>query len=185
MKYLRITLPEKKVATQAMRDFAESLIPQLEEAMNGREEIQSVSVVVKIRNNGMQKVELTVTTEKNSYRRELSGEDYYDILPIAFNEVEKAIYKHRDILKTKQKRYGNKAKEEYELEVFGDYAEKEETLDEPFIKFKKVDRVQMTVDVAIEQLEKTGYEFFLYDDAETGEARVVYIREDGGYGVIY
>ena len=177
---LRISLPQKSDVTPAMREYAEALIPQISDALNGNETIQDVHIVVKVRNNGMQKVELTIITEKNTYRREISGNDYYEILPSAFNELEKSIYKHREIKETRKKRNGKRKK-------FYNNAPtpKEEIKEEPLVKFKKVDRVQMSVEAAIENLEKVGHDFFLFDDAATGEAKVIYHREDGGYGVLY
>ena len=42
----------------------------------------------------------------------------------------------------------------------------------------------MYLDEAILRMEMLGHTFFLYKDAETNDAAVVYKRDDGGYGLI-
>ena len=176
---IRITLPNKSLSTEAMREFAEKYIKQIEDAMSGYESLNGISIVVKVRNNGQVKLELTVTSEKNSYRRELIGEDYYEVLPRAFNEIEDAIYKHRDIIKSKAKKRGRNRKEQ-----LAENTENTVVGEKDFLQSKKVDYTLMSDDAAIAELEKVGYDFFLYGDEETGNPKVVYHRQDGGYGII-
>jgi putative sigma-54 modulation protein len=42
----------------------------------------------------------------------------------------------------------------------------------------------MTLDEAIEQMERLGHNFFLFLDADSEEARLLYRRNDGNYGLI-
>ena len=42
----------------------------------------------------------------------------------------------------------------------------------------------MTIDEAITRMEALGHDFFVYLDKEDDLISVVYIRRDGGYGVI-
>ena len=42
----------------------------------------------------------------------------------------------------------------------------------------------MSIDEAISRMEALGHSFFLYLDEEDDLISVVYIRNDGGYGVI-
>ena len=180
---LRFTLPGKSMPTSAMRDFAEKYVEQIQEAMGEYETLRSLSVVVKVRNNGQVKLELTAASEKNTYRRELVGEDYYDVLPRATNEIEDAIYKHRDVLNSKRKKIGRQ-KENLIEETRKAYEGEKEEYNEPLVNTKKIDYTFMSVDAAIAELEKVGYDFFLFGDEVTGNPRVIYHRQDGGYGIL-
>ena len=42
----------------------------------------------------------------------------------------------------------------------------------------------MTLDEAITQMEQLGHNFFLFFDADAGEVRLLYRRNDGNYGLI-
>jgi len=42
----------------------------------------------------------------------------------------------------------------------------------------------MTVEEAILQMNLLGHQFFMFSNAETNEANVVYRRKDGNYGLI-
>ena len=42
----------------------------------------------------------------------------------------------------------------------------------------------MTTDEAVEQLDLLGHSFYIFQDAETGEVRVVYLRDNGDVGLI-
>ena len=58
-------------------------------------------------------------------------------------------------------------------------------VEEPVIvKTKQFSVKPMTADEAVLQLELVGHDFFVFQNAETGEVNVVYRRRDGGYGLI-
>jgi len=42
----------------------------------------------------------------------------------------------------------------------------------------------MTIEVALEQLQLVGHDFYMFRNAESGEINVIYERNHGGYGVI-
>lgn len=185
MSNVRIILPNThNNDTARMREFAEQFISQINEAMNSYENLKSLTVVVKVRSNGQQKIELTASSDKNSYRRELQGEDYYEILPRAFDEIEKAIYKQRDIKKTKYKRRGQKYRQNEKMESLEELTVSGNKKEHVDIIYKQVDSVPMSIETAIEHLEKVGHNFFLFKDQVTGDCKVVYHREEGGYGVL-
>ena len=52
------------------------------------------------------------------------------------------------------------------------------------VKRKKIESKPMSEDEALLQMELLGHEFFLYKDADTNHACVVYKRNDGNYGLI-
>ncbi len=56
---------------------------------------------------------------------------------------------------------------------------------EPLIvKTKQFDVKPMSAEEAVLQLELVGHDFFVFQDADSGDVNVVYRRRDGNYGVI-
>ncbi len=52
------------------------------------------------------------------------------------------------------------------------------------VKRKRFTIEPMTLEEAIEQMETLGHDFFLFTEAAGGEARILYRRNDGDYGLI-
>jgi len=52
------------------------------------------------------------------------------------------------------------------------------------VKTKRFKIKPMSVDEAIAQMELLGHSFFLFFDADAGEVRLLYRRDDGNYGLI-
>ena len=42
----------------------------------------------------------------------------------------------------------------------------------------------MTTEEAVEQLDLLGHAFYIFQDADTGEVRVVYLRDSGDVGLL-
>jgi putative sigma-54 modulation protein len=62
--------------------------------------------------------------------------------------------------------------------------ESDETGEQLFARYKRIEMKPMTPEEAIEQMELLGHDFFLFSNAETQRANVVYRRRNGGYGLI-
>ena len=56
--------------------------------------------------------------------------------------------------------------------------------DRKVVKTKRFTIKPMSVEEAIEQMELLGHSFFLFFDADAGEVRLLYRRNDGNYGLI-
>jgi len=52
------------------------------------------------------------------------------------------------------------------------------------VKTKQFPIKPMTPEEAVLQLELVGHDFFVFQNAETGDVNVVYRRRDGRYGLI-
>jgi putative sigma-54 modulation protein len=52
------------------------------------------------------------------------------------------------------------------------------------VKSKQFPVKPMTAEEAVLQLELVGHDFFVFQNADSGEVNVVYRRKDGGYGLI-
>ena len=69
--------------------------------------------------------------------------------------------------------------------VVGDNAEPEDVEDDYHLVRRKMVPVKpITVDEAILQMNMIGHKFYMFVNADTNEANVVYQREDGAYGLL-
>ena len=57
-------------------------------------------------------------------------------------------------------------------------------LEQRIVKTKQFPVKPMHAEEAVLQLELVGHDFFVFQDAESGEVNVVYRRRDGHYGLI-
>ena len=63
-------------------------------------------------------------------------------------------------------------------------AEEKEAFTPRIVRTKKFDIRPMSEEEAMLQMEMLGHSFFVFENAETGEVNVLYIRKDGNYGLI-
>lgn len=66
----------------------------------------------------------------------------------------------------------------------GKYNSPENPAPRKLVKTKRFLVEPLSRELAIEEMERLGHNFFLYLDAETEEMRVLYRRNDGDYGLI-
>ena len=52
------------------------------------------------------------------------------------------------------------------------------------VKRKSFELIEMRPDVAVVRMQLLGHDFYLFRNSETGQPAVVYVREDGEYGLI-
>lgn len=126
--------------------------------------------------NKFVKTELTVDYKGNFVRAEVSAENFYDAIDEVLPKFEKQIYKHKTRLESKLKK--------------GAFAEKQlffgeaELPESKLVRTKTFALTPMTTEEAVEQLDLLGHSFYIFQDAETAEVRVVYLRAGGDVGLI-
>lgn len=128
------------------------------------------------------KVEITIFTPQMDLRAEVKNPDLYAGVDLAIDKLEGQMRK----LKTRMDRSKGgkislgKAFAFENVEVYKEEKEEDETV----VRVKNVDLAPMSIDEAITRMEGLGHPFFLYLDEEDNKVTVVYVREDGGYGII-
>lgn len=121
-----------------------------------------------------QKVEVTIPTKIGILRTEVVNDDFYAAVDLAIDKLE-------DQLRRQKTRLNRKHKEHLSKSFIEEVSEEEEDIP---VRTKTVVASTMTLDDAILQMELSGHSFYIYTDEETGEIAVVYLRNDGGYGLI-
>ncbi|HIY96506.1 MAG TPA: ribosome-associated translation inhibitor RaiA [Candidatus Borkfalkia excrementigallinarum] len=122
------------------------------------------------------KTELTVQYKGNMVRAEVAADNFYDAIDEVLPKFEKQIYKHKTKLESKLKKDAF-----LEKQLFFGEAELPES---KLVKTKTFSLTPMTTEEAVEQLDLLGHSFYIFQDAETGEVRVVYLRAGGDVGLI-
>lgn len=128
--------------------------------------------------NEVYSLELTINLGSTILRSEVSSDNMYGNIDIALPKVEKQLIKHRTKLASKSKKFRVR-----ELDMSFDTPqepEKENTL----VKSKTYILTPMSVEDAIDEMELVGHSFYVFNNKLTKNVNVVYIRNDGDYGLI-
>lgn len=124
-----------------------------------------------------QKIEVTIPTKVGILRAEVAHDDLYAAIDLAVDKLE-------DQIRRQKTRLSRKHREKLALAFLEEEDVFEHDEDDEVVRTKVVKLERMDLDEAILRMEMLGHTFFLYKDAETNAAAVVYKRNDGGYGLI-
>lgn len=159
----------------AVQEYIEEKVNDLEKLFN-RSEALSANVLCK----GYEKytvVEITIPLKHLILRAESQGDTLFMAIDLAVDKIERQLLKHKRKVNSMIK------KREGIANYFNDLEEVQEE-EKPEIKNKEVELTEMSQEEAITQMELLDHDFFLYIDDKTHKQTLVYVRHDGGYGVI-
>jgi putative sigma-54 modulation protein len=127
------------------------------------------------------KVEVTVTTKSRLVRAQATAADPASAVDQVIGRLE------RQIKKLKGQRVDRTQHAEGVKAMASQVSQREP--DEPsteqtFARYKRIEMKPITPEEAVDQMELLGHDFFLFSNAETQQANVVYRRRNGGYGLI-
>ena len=121
-------------------------------------------------------VEMTITYRGMIFRAEKTTADRSDSLDAVCDLLFKQIVKNKSKLESR-----------FRARAFEDLAPEEAAEPEAaynLVKHKKFPVHAMAVDEAILQMNMLGHEFFLFENADSGELNIVYRRHGDSYGLI-
>ena len=172
---MRISISGKNLeVSDYMRETAEKKLNKLSKFFPQDAEAQVSLAVEKNRHI----VEVTVPYEGRIVRAEETSGDMYASLDNVVYKLEKQVQRYR----TRQERRRHTG------EVIADFApvapEEKEAVTPRIVRTKKFDIRPMSEEEAMLQMEMLGHSFFVFENAETGEVNVLYVRKDGNYGLI-
>ena len=126
-----------------------------------------------------QRVEITIFLPQMPLRAEVEDADLYAAIDLA---IDKLVGQMRKV-KTRMDRSNGRSSfaEAVQFQELEDETPKEEDI---VVRAKSYYLQSMKIDEAILRMEALGHDFFLYLDEDDDRVSVVYIRRDGGYGVI-
>lgn len=123
------------------------------------------------------KMEVTITSKGFMYRTEVYGENMYENIDNALPKLERQIVKAKEMREDKRKKSS--------VEQAFEFLKEEPVFDKhEVIKVKTFELLPMGVEEAQVRLEALEHDFFVFMNAATGTASVIYRRKDGEYGLI-
>lgn len=135
------------------------------------------TVVVTLEKN-RQTVEVTIKDNSMVYRAESTMAEMNDALDRVIDLLSRQLRKHKTRL-SKRLRAGSVENLFADEE---DVAVEEEEIS--VVRKKQIPLKPISVEEAILQMEMTNHKFYMFTNADTGFTNVVYLRDDGAYGIL-
>lgn len=129
-------------------------------------------------NKSVHRMEATIYFQNMIYRVEEATNDMYSTIDKVIDSIERQIRKNKTRLEKRLKE-GSIA----DL-VKGDKDLVEEEKEFKIVKTKMFETKPMSAEEAILQMNLLGHEFFIFENAASGNASIVYKRKDKNYGLI-
>lgn len=164
---------EKLTITEAMKEYAVEKLGKLNKYIENEENV-SGNLLFKV-NGPKQKLEITIPLKNYTLRVEESGEDFYAIVDVVIDKLERQIRKNKTRLESK------KLKEKIDFVLDFDYPEEEK---ETIVKRKQIELKPMDEEEAILQMELLDHDFYVFKNTDTDKVAVIYKRKNKGYGLI-
>ena len=136
-------------------------------------------VVVSVHEHA-QKVEVTIFLPSMPLRAEVEDADLYAAIDLVIDKLEGQMRK----IKTRMDRSNGKLSLGKAIDFDQIEEERKEDKDDVIVRLKSYYLTPMNIEEAITRMEALGHPFFMYLDEEDDRISTVYIRNDGGYGVI-
>jgi putative sigma-54 modulation protein len=166
------------VITDALREYADKKVNKLTKHFG---DLQGATVVQTIQGK-THRVEVQLEGDGITVRSEDRGDDLYAAIDRVVDKLERQMQKYRD----RRKRFGNGVQRDHEsLRYRSD--DNETIVDEPvgrIVRQKKFAIKPISDVEAVAQMELLSHDFFVFENADTGQVNVLYRREDGNYGLL-
>lgn len=172
----------KYVVTEDVKKRAEVKLQKMNQYFRNADDL--VADVVCKAYESYEVVEVTIPTKNIILRAEVKAESVLSAIDLAIDKLETQIRRHKDKIDSHIKRRGG-VKEHYAQQAEID-VEKIDPIDnfKKLVKEKQIKLEPMDVEEAILEMEMLGHDFFMFLDKGTYKTSVVYLREDGNYGVL-
>ena len=171
---MKITYTERKV------NLRDNFKQRVEKKLSKFDKIFSddaQAFVVATVDKSSQTVEITIRDRAMVYRAEKTMPEMNDAVDKCIDVLGRQLRKNKSKL---EKRLRQGSLEELVAPV-------EESVDEEefeVVRIKEIPVKPITVDEAILQMNMVGHKFYMFTNADTSEVNVVYLREDGKYGLL-
>jgi len=173
--YMKFTINSRNTSvSEAMLQKAQTKVGRLEKFFRPDAEAHLKFDVEKGRNI----FEATIKAKGMYIRAEETTSDMYASIDLVIEKLERQIRKYKTKL---GKRIHQEAMVEENYDIPDIVEEDNETR---IVRNKRFSLKPMDVDEAILQMNLLGHNFFVFANSENEQVNVVYLRKDGGYGLI-
>lgn len=165
------TIGRKCTIRDSFKDHAEKKLKKVDRFFGDSAEAKITATVEK----NCQIVEITVLNNGMVFRSQERAENMNDALDLCVDSLIRQIRKNKTRLEKKIREVS-----------FDDFIEYDSIEEDEFeiIRIKSIDLRPETVDEAILKMNLVGHKFYMFLNAENGKVCVVYVRNDGGYGLL-
>jgi len=160
--------------TDSLQDYADKKLAKLEWFFGDNADAQIKFTQEK---GGRNIAEITINDKNMIFRAEESTSDMYASIDKAVDKLSRQIRRHRTKL---DKRLHAPAPEVVEEPAVQEAEEEERKV----VRVKHFSVKPMSVEDAIMQMEMLGHSFYLFENSDSGRMCVLYIRQDGDYGLL-
>ncbi|AET70869.1 ribosome-associated protein Y (PSrp-1) [Desulfosporosinus orientis DSM 765] len=160
--------------TDALKEYVMKRVGKLAKYSDEFMDVQVTLLVERDRH----RVEVTAPLNGIILRGEEETEDMYSSIDMVVEKLERQIDKYRTRI---NKRMRSKVLKDHDPKQ---PAEGHEELREEIVRNKKFSAKPMSVQEAIMQMNLIGHSFFVFTNAESQEMNVVYVRNNGDYGLL-
>jgi putative sigma-54 modulation protein len=158
--------------TDAMKSYTEEKLGKLERFFDHIIDAKVIMSYNHTRNVDPARVEVQVNVPSGIVRAEESGQDTYAAVDKAVDKLERQLKRFKDRLRDK------KAQVPIPTEVEADN-------DPPqIVRVKKHVLRPMTPEDAALEMESLAHDFYMFHNSETNLVTVIYLRQDGHYGLL-
>ncbi len=167
--------------TDAMRSHAEDKFDKLDRFFN---QIIDAKVVMSYNSKGTStpaRVEVQLNIPNGLLRAEENGVDTYAAVDLVLDKLERQLKRYKGKWEVRQQR-----QQQEDPSPFLTLTDENDYVEEPaeVVRVKQhVLRPMAPEDAAI-QMDGLGHDFYLFRNSETDKVSVIYLRDDGNYGVI-
>lgn len=167
--------------TEALRDYVEKKLSRLKRYFEAplTSEVNVTLSVVK----GLQTVEVTIPLAGVILRAEDKNNDMYASIDLVVDKLERQIRKHKTKANRKIRQEGG-MRDLFKVDTLASAVYPDEDDEFELVRTKSFDLKPMDVEEAILQMNLVGHNFFVFANMDTSKVNVVYIRNDGKYGLI-
>ena len=171
---MKITYTARKVNLRDnFKDRVEKKLKKFDKVFSDDAQAFVVATVDK----SSQTVEITIKDNHMVYRAEKTMPEMNDAVDKCVDVLGRQLRKNKSRL---EKRLRQGSLEELVAPVEEEVAEEDYTV----VRTKQIPVKPITVEEAILQMNMVGHKFYMFTDADTGEVNVVYVRDDGKYGLL-
>lgn len=175
---MRIVMSGKNVQIpDALKARAEKKVGKLERYFNPDIEAQ---IRFSLEKGNRNICEITIPFYGDVLRAEETSGDLYMSLDRALEKIERQIHKHRTKLEKKMRDTAFQP----EMPEYASGYDFNDADDRRIVRTKRFSVKPMSVEDAIFQMDLVSHNFYVFTNAETGLVSVLYLRNDGGYGLI-
>ncbi len=168
--------------TDAMRSHAEDKFDKLDRFFN---QIIDAKVVMSYNSKGTStpaRVEVQLNIPNGILRAEEDGVDTYAAVDLVLDKLERQLKRYKGKWEVRQQRQQGEPSPFITLvdDVEDDYIEEPAEV----VRVKQHTLRPMAPEDAAIQMDALGHDFYLFRNSETDKVSVIYLRDDGNYGVI-